>query len=80
MIFSVINEYKRRHWNILKYFCHILFFHYIMKMLIIPDLWATGMHHWYRRSLTVGAGYRIEREENNPKDSNAVYALKQMGR
>ena len=48
------------------------FFHFSMKMLIIPDLWAVGMHHWGGRSLTVGAGYRIEREENNPKDPNAV--------
>jgi hypothetical protein len=31
-----------------------------MKMFVIPDLWAVGMHHWGGRSLTVGAGYKIE--------------------
>jgi len=43
-----------------------------MKMLVIPDLWAVGMHHWGGHSLTVGAGYKIEWDENNPKDPSAV--------
>ena len=50
-----------------------------MKMLVIPDLWEVGMHHWGGRSLTVGAGYKIEWDENNPKDPSAVY-IKEDGK
>ena len=50
-----------------------------MKMLVIPDLWTVGMHHWGGHSLTVGAGYKIEWDENNPKDSSAV-CIKEDGK
>jgi hypothetical protein len=43
------------------FFIAVLFFFPLsMKMLVIPDLWAVGMHHWDGCSLTVGAGYKIE--------------------
>ena len=40
-----------------------------MKMLIISHLWYVGMQ------LSVGAGYKLQREEENPKDPNAVCVL-----
>ena len=40
--------------------------------LIIPSLWAVGMHHWGGRQLSVGSGYLIEREMNNIYDKYAV--------
>lgn len=30
------------------------------------------MHHWGFKELEVGLGYNIEREPDNPKDSNAI--------
>ena len=48
-------------------------------MLVIPDIWAVGMHHWGGRSLTVGVGYTIEWDENNPKDPSAV-CIKEDGK
>lgn len=30
------------------------------------------MHHWGAKQLVVGAGYKLKREADNPKDSNAV--------
>ena len=48
-------------------------------MLIITGIWAVGMHHWDGRSLNVGSGYRIEMDENNPKDPYAV-CIKEDGR
>jgi hypothetical protein len=62
------------------FFIAVLFFFPLsMKMLVIPDLWAVGMHHWDGRSLTVGAGYKIEWDENNPKDPSAV-CIKEDGK
>lgn len=49
--------------------------HFRMKMLIIHNLWCVGMHHWGSRQLAVGAGYKLCRESNNPKDANAVCVL-----
>ena len=48
-------------------------------MLIITGIWAVGMHHWGGRSLNVGSGYRIEMDENNPKDPYAV-CIKEDGK
>ena len=50
-----------------------------MKMLVIPELWAVGVPHCGVRSLTVGAGYKIEWDENNPKDSSAM-CVKENGK
>ncbi|KAK3108578.1 hypothetical protein FSP39_011121 [Pinctada imbricata] len=44
-------------------------------MFIIHGVWAVGMHHWGPRELVVGAGYRIERDERNVKDPNAVKVM-----
>jgi len=33
------------------------------------------MHHWGSKQLSVGAGYKLQREEENPKDPNAVCVL-----
>jgi hypothetical protein len=47
-----------------------------MKMLIISNLWCVGMHHWGLKQLSVGAGYKLQREEENPKDPNSVCVFK----
>jgi hypothetical protein len=46
------------------------------EMLIISNLWCVGMHHWGLKQLSVGTGYKLQREEENPKDPDAVCVFK----
>ena len=51
-----------------------------MPILVVPNVWAVGMHHWGARELVVGAGYSIAVDEGNKHDSNAVEVLDEKRR
>ena len=39
---------------------------------VIPAVYAVGMHHYSRQPLTVGDGYSVFLEPDNPHDSKAI--------